>query len=239
MALIESRTKSQADDDHVVGRRAEKDACTLDKRYARRVRNRKALIKAAVELFSKQGYDSTTTDQIAALAGVSPRTFFTHFATKDEILFDGYADRLNEASQQFRDAADMSLADALEQTADAVAASMSRQPEVFLARARMYDTVPSLRATMLAINEVWIDRMSAEVAERMGLDVHTDVRPRLAATLINGANRVAIQLWVARGGQEDLRAVFQESVPLVRSAIEQIEASIRRKSRTARAPRAG
>lgn len=50
---------------------------------------RKRLQIAAVELFAEQGYDATTTAQIAARAGVTDRTFFRHFPDKREVLFQG------------------------------------------------------------------------------------------------------------------------------------------------------
>ncbi len=50
---------------------------------------RQRLQQAALELYLEFGYDSTTTAQIAAHAGVTERTFFRHFADKREVLFDG------------------------------------------------------------------------------------------------------------------------------------------------------
>jgi len=44
---------------------------------------------AALELYGERGYETTTTAQIAELAGVSERTFFRHFPDKREVLFDG------------------------------------------------------------------------------------------------------------------------------------------------------
>ena len=52
---------------------------------------RTRLQQAAVELFSRQGFDSTTAAEIASRAGVTERTFFRHFADKREVLFDGQA----------------------------------------------------------------------------------------------------------------------------------------------------
>jgi AcrR family transcriptional regulator len=49
---------------------------------------RARLQRAALELYRERGYERTTTAQIAALAGVTERTFFRHFADKREILFD-------------------------------------------------------------------------------------------------------------------------------------------------------
>jgi AcrR family transcriptional regulator len=52
-------------------------------------RTRDALFEAAMDLFSAHGYDETTTDEIAEAAGVSPRTFFRYFPTKESVLFSG------------------------------------------------------------------------------------------------------------------------------------------------------
>ena len=50
---------------------------------------RQRLQHAALSLFGEQGYDGTTTAQIAARAGVTERTYFRHFTDKREVLFDG------------------------------------------------------------------------------------------------------------------------------------------------------
>ncbi|MBD0694752.1 TetR family transcriptional regulator [Streptomyces sp. CBMA123] len=47
------------------------------------------LEKAALELYSHQGFDATTVAEIATHAGVTERTFYRHFADKREVLFPG------------------------------------------------------------------------------------------------------------------------------------------------------
>ncbi len=55
-------------------------------------RVRARLREAALELYRERGYESTTTAEIAARAGVTERTYFRHFADKREVLFDGEAE---------------------------------------------------------------------------------------------------------------------------------------------------
>jgi len=50
------------------------------------------LQRAALELYAERGFDRTTAADIAALAGVTERTYFRHFPDKREVLFDGEAD---------------------------------------------------------------------------------------------------------------------------------------------------
>ncbi|MFC6082165.1 TetR/AcrR family transcriptional regulator [Sphaerisporangium aureirubrum] len=56
-------------------------------RDRKRARNRQALVDAATELFERNGYDETTVADIAAAADIGTRTFFSYFASKEELLF--------------------------------------------------------------------------------------------------------------------------------------------------------
>jgi AcrR family transcriptional regulator len=56
-------------------------------RDLKRARTRQAVIDAAIELFERQGYDETTVAEIAAAAEIGARTFFSYFASKEELLF--------------------------------------------------------------------------------------------------------------------------------------------------------
>jgi AcrR family transcriptional regulator len=58
------------------------------------------LTTVAQDLFVAQGYDDTTVDQIAAAAGMSRRTFFRYFASKDDLVIGKYdllGDRMVDA----------------------------------------------------------------------------------------------------------------------------------------------
>ena len=62
-------------------------APTRTLRERKRDRTRKALINAAIDLFERHGYDGTTVAEIAEAADIGTRTFFSYFASKEELLF--------------------------------------------------------------------------------------------------------------------------------------------------------
>jgi AcrR family transcriptional regulator len=75
-----------------------RDRTTATLRERKRRRTRRALVEAAVDLFDRQGYDQTTVAEIAAGAQVSPRSFFSYFGSKEEILFPDFDNRLQVAA---------------------------------------------------------------------------------------------------------------------------------------------
>ena len=61
----------------------------------RRERTREALREAALHRFVTDGFDATNIADIAADVGVTTRTFYRYFASKDEVLFVDYEARLD------------------------------------------------------------------------------------------------------------------------------------------------
>lgn len=49
-------------------------------------RKRRAILEAAADQFRAQGFEASSMDRIAALAGVSKRTVYNHFPSKDELF---------------------------------------------------------------------------------------------------------------------------------------------------------
>src|SRR5690242_7289440 len=64
---------------------------------AQRLKMRRELAAAAMELFATKGYEATTVDEIARAAGVARRTFFRHFRSKEEAIFPDHDDTLVRA----------------------------------------------------------------------------------------------------------------------------------------------
>jgi AcrR family transcriptional regulator len=55
---------------------------------ARRRRTHEAILASAARLFEAQGFAGTTVAEVARAANVSERTFYLHFPTKEDLLFD-------------------------------------------------------------------------------------------------------------------------------------------------------
>ena len=69
-------------------------------REKRKAASRASLIKAAQKLFSLNGYEETTLDEVAEEAGLHAQTLYRHFANKQELATAGVSLLVDE----FRDA---------------------------------------------------------------------------------------------------------------------------------------
>ncbi|WP_312030376.1 helix-turn-helix domain-containing protein [Actinomycetospora sp. TBRC 11914] len=63
------------------------------RRERRKAATRAAIADAALTLFLERGFDDVTVTEIAAAADVAPSTVFSHFPTKEALVFDEDTDR--------------------------------------------------------------------------------------------------------------------------------------------------
>lgn len=64
---------------------------------------RERLVRAALELFTSQGYHASTTPQVARRAGVAEGTIYRHFASKEQLLNDIYRGAVRVFTQVVRE----------------------------------------------------------------------------------------------------------------------------------------
>ncbi|MET8869125.1 helix-turn-helix domain-containing protein [Nonomuraea sp. NPDC004580] len=149
-------------------------------RERKKQRTRQALIQAAMRLFEEKGFEETTLAEIAAEADVSTRTFFSYFASKEDVLFYDAGARLEGALARLsaRRPGD-TVADLLLQLIDDSIGQAIAGAGTFDAaavRARLVLTVPSLQARALhvlldsqlmlakALHEAFRDRLTLSEA---------------------------------------------------------------------------
>ncbi len=153
---------------------------------------------AALRLVDERGLDGVTTEEIAAAAGVSPRTFFNYFPTKESALV-GVNSELAEAilaAIRERPAEEPPLTVMREvylQFAEVTAADR----DLWLLRIQVARANPSLLSQVFGNTTTWDRRVAEAIAERTGRDHRTDPYPALVATVANAARRSAVHRWAS------------------------------------------
>ncbi|MEU7394208.1 TetR family transcriptional regulator [Streptomyces albogriseolus] len=173
-------------------------------RERKKQRTRDALVRAALDLIARRGYDGTTVDDIAAAVDVSQRTFFRYFASKEEVAL--FVPRL--AEQQIAEAVrarprDEAPLEALRRAVldswDAINEAVGRlvPVELHMRVYRVIESTPALLAAHLRRSAELEEELAGIIAEREGLDVDTDPRPRILVAAFGGVIRVAERRWSA------------------------------------------
>jgi len=122
-------------------------------RERKRERTRQAIVDAAVDLIERHGYEGTTIADISAAAEIGTRTFFSYFASKEELLFPESDSRVAAAIAAItaRKPGD-SPADVLVRALrDANENSTEMASRTALLRMRLIQTVPAVRGRGLQV----------------------------------------------------------------------------------------
>jgi TetR/AcrR family transcriptional regulator, regulator of mycofactocin system len=160
---------------------------------------------AALDLFTAQGFEQVTIDDIADAAGISRRTFFRHVGAKADAVwgdFDAHVLRLEAlllaASVGPQTAGGPSVLASICAAYVEVNDYTEADLPMLRHRMRVILTEPALQAHS-QVRYAAIDRVvAAHVARRTG--VHPDaLLPRLVATSTRAAATTAFEVWLADG----------------------------------------
>jgi AcrR family transcriptional regulator len=72
-------------------------------RARKKRRTRDAIVEAAMDLFTRRGFDAVTVAEIARAADVSEKTVFNHFASKEDLVFEHRRERLAALADALRE----------------------------------------------------------------------------------------------------------------------------------------
>ncbi|NBE95382.1 TetR family transcriptional regulator [Nonomuraea sp. KC401] len=179
-------------------------------RERKKQRTRRALIESALRLFDEKGFEETTLAEIAAGADVSTRTFFSYFASKEDVVFYDTHERMELVrSLLVRADPGMSPADLLIRVVENSLAWSSAQEELTFEdaelRLRLILTEPTLQARALtvlfdtqltvaqALHEAYADELSLIEASAAVGALFGSVKLAVIASL--ESNRSLEQIW--------------------------------------------
>lgn len=170
-----------------------------------------AVSRIACALFWERGVAGTSGDDIAAAAGLSTRTIWRYFRSKEscvEPLLAKSADRFLASARRWPH--ELSLSEHL--AADAIAHPLSPQDiedELSAIRlATMTESDPALRTAYLMVHDRMERGLIPVIADRLGLP-EDDLTVRLCAAAVTGAFRV-VDEDVSRAIIVDGKQVSQE-----------------------------
>lgn len=190
---------------------------TLWERQRARVRDE--ISRAALDLFLSQGFDATTIDQIVTAVGVSRRSFFRYFGTKEDIVLgDLVARGAVVADAVSKRPASEGPWEALRAGLESSRETTMPDVDAGLALGRMLFQTPSLHARLLEKRLRWQEMLVPLIAARLtgepGLvQLHASAIVASALACIDAAS----EAWVDAEGVADLAVLYDEAVSAVRS----------------------
>jgi len=174
-------------------------------RERKKQQTRENIERVALELFAERGYEGTTLAEIAEAANISPRTIFSYFQSKEDILFceePSYLEMVREVLRERQ--AGATTVDALRE----FISSMPPPDEQTMLRKKVLAASPELqmklRAHIFQLEGVFEESIAKDLGA--GPD---DVRPALIAASMTAAFAKVRDRLEAASEEPDHEAVMQ------------------------------
>jgi AcrR family transcriptional regulator len=188
----------------------------IELRELRRERNAREIQHTAMSLFAERGYAAVTVEDIAGAAGISERTFFRYFASKDHLLV-AEAGRRIEVIHESLTEQDDSL-DAWQALRNAVLAQSASEDQVgrnAAIWAHLTKEAPALLAKMIMHGALeGTHNIEVELARRLGVP-ETDALPDVMMRVTLAAVQSAYLRWLDDDGAGLLAALTADALDLV------------------------
>ena len=185
----------------------------------RRRATRDALREASLALFAERGFDAVSIAEVANAAGVTERTFYRHFPTKEAVLFQDYEVRL-------------------EWLAGALAARPAREPLFDSVRAAVYAfphdleivrQAALLRSSLISgariaehlriVQSSFAGVFADFVRSRQADDPDVDLVAAVSGAALAGVLVAAITVWGEDGCPDDIDAYVERSLSILRAGL--------------------
>jgi AcrR family transcriptional regulator len=174
-----------------------------------------------MRLARERGFDKVTVEMISAAAGVSPRTFFNYFPSKDAAIVQGPPDLPDEFVTEFVAAGVAPPRQVLTELTRLLVRHLADDPpqrEELHAVFELSHEHPQVLAGMLAQFEAFQLRITDLVARRLGSPAGDDVSALIAAVAIT-AMRLGMERWARTPGTDSPVPYVERSIDLLHTLL--------------------
>ncbi len=187
-------------------------------RERKRRQTRERIAETGLKLFLEKGYDATTLDAIAAAAGISRRTFFYYFKSKEDVLLawqdGGFSQALRVA--MLEESADH---DPLDAARDCLLALASRyESEESITADRLLRSTEALRIRKEAAF-IELERTLVQAMSDVWTSSGQQAALRMAAMMAMGTLRLALEDWRQDDAKHTLAHYLRHSFSLLDSRL--------------------
>ncbi|APE34900.1 hypothetical protein BOX37_14150 [Nocardia mangyaensis] len=171
--------------------------------------------EVAFRLFSEQGFDKTTVEQIAAEAGLSRTTFFRYFGTKEEVVLG----KMSEFGPRIAAAlaarpAEERCWQALRRSFDVITEPTADEPQPFLNLMRLLNDACALMTRQWEKTQGWHSLLVPEIARRLCDDSEStgDLRAHALVGAAISCLDAATDAWTASEGAAPLSELLDQAM---------------------------
>ncbi|MBO0853323.1 MAG: TetR family transcriptional regulator [Nocardia sp.] len=166
-------------------------------------------VEHALRLFAEQGYEATTVEEIAAAAGISRRTFFRQFRSKEDVVFADHEEQLARA-REFLATSHGDPWDAVREATIGIFERFTETRELAARRYRVVRQAPALRdreiVTVFRYERLFTEYLRSRLPESADLDL---IQFSAAVTATHNYLLRRMVRGQVDAGAEDLRAAVR------------------------------
>lgn len=187
-------------------------------REATRRAVRAEIADTAMTLFMERGFEETTVEQIANAVGMSGRSVFRYFDTKEDMVVGSMEQLGHDLAAALRARpAQESAWEALRRAFDEPLRTLRQDGGIALARSTLLATTPSLRAAQQQKHAQWNALLAPAVADRLtGPAATRDYQARAVVAAALACMDAAVEEWTASKGRKPLDRLLDTAIAAVR-----------------------
>lgn len=187
--------------------REKAQSVSIGRREQKKQDTRSRLVTAARQLFISQGYDESSIEEISQLAGVSRRTCFRYFPSKESLAFPYREQRLVRFNALIREGPPGETAyEAVKRACLVMAGQFMTEREETVSLEQLVRRHPTLRAFEREYDRHW----EQVIADALAKDGDDPQIARLLGGAMMGLIRAAFEIWLESDGTLNLIEMAQQ-----------------------------